>query len=86
MDRGPALKREALTWMLVSAASVFLCGSCLSIAGALLFYLAAQDADRGRFDEAGIRILWGKRITLLGILLGAIAGVILLVTRSMAGA
>jgi hypothetical protein len=84
MTRGLELEREARRWMLISAASIVFCGSCLSIASVVLFYLASLDARRDALPEAALRLMWGKRITFIGVLLGAAGVLAALVIRLVA--
>ncbi len=72
-------------WMLISGASIVLCGSCLSIAAVVLCYLAMLDARRDALPEAATRLLWGKRVTVAGIMLGLIGGALALLVRVIAG-
>lgn len=83
-DRGTELGREAYNWMLLSAASIVFCGSCLGIASTLLCYLAVQDARREDLAASTTRLLWGKRITLLGATLSLLAGAAALAVRHLA--
>jgi hypothetical protein len=71
--------------MLISGASIVFCGSCLSIAAVVLCYLAMQDARRDALPEAAIRLLWGKRITIAGVMLGLIGGILALLVRVISG-
>lgn len=82
-DRGTELAREAQHWMLLSAASIFTCGSCVSIASVILCYLAFQDARRDNLAEATARLQWGKRVTVVGMLLGLLSGGVALALRTL---
>ncbi len=79
--RGIELEREAKHWMLLSVATLVFCGSCLSAASVVLFYLAAIDAKHGALPEAALRVVWGKRIMLAGVMLGALGVFLALVVR-----
>lgn len=69
--------------MLFSAASIFTCGSCVSVASVLLCYMAMQDARRDALAEATARLQWGKRITTVGAFLGLTGGALALLLRAM---
>ncbi|NLE85357.1 MAG: hypothetical protein GX607_03055 [Myxococcales bacterium] len=83
-NRGAELGREAHHWMLLSAASIFLCGSCVSIAAVLLCYMAQQDARRDALAEATAHLRWGKRVTIGGVFLSALGGSLVLALRTLA--
>jgi len=70
--------------MLLSAASIFLCGSCVSIAAVLLCYMAQQDARRDALAEATAHLRWGKRVTIGGVFLSALGGSLVLALRTLA--
>lgn len=82
-DRGADLGQEAHQWMLLSAASILACGSCLGIASVVLCYLALQDAQRASLVEAENHLRWGKRITVGGVFLSAFGGGVAIVLRSL---
>jgi len=66
------LKKEATTWLIVSAATSFFCtfGCCFGIAGAVFCFLAMQAADQGNVADAEAKLRWGKIITLCGVGIG----------------
>lgn len=82
-DLGTELGQEAHQWMLLSAASIFTCGSCLSIASVVLCYLALQDARRNALPEATLHLKWGKRVTVVGAFLGLVGGSVALALRTL---
>lgn len=82
-DRGAEIGQEAHHWMLLSAASIFACGSCLGIASVVLCYLAFQDARRNALSEAALRLKWGKRVTVTGAFLGLVGGFVALALRTL---
>lgn len=69
------LKKQATTWLIVSAVSFFLCSgvNCFGLIGALLCFLAMQAADQGHVLDAESKLKWGKIITVTGAVLSAIA-------------
>lgn len=83
-NRGAELEQEAHYWMLLSAASIVLCGSCMSIAAVLLCYMAQQDARRDDLAEAVTHLRWGKRVTIGGVLLSVLGGSLTLALRTLA--
>jgi hypothetical protein len=67
------LKKQATTWLIVSAVSAFLCTCCIGVIGAVFCYMAMQAADQGNLADAQSKLKWGKIITLVGLALGVIA-------------
>jgi len=68
------LRKEATTWLIVSAVTFFFCGSCcFAIAGAVFCFLAMQAADQGNVADAEAKLRWGKIITISGAALGFLA-------------
>lgn len=66
-----ALRREATTWLVVAAVSIFVCSSCcVGMIGAVMCFLALQAADQGNVADAEAKLKWGKIITIAGIALG----------------
>lgn len=66
------LKKQAQNWLIGSAASVFFCSSCLGIAGAVFCYLSMQAVDHGNIADAELKLKWGKILTIVGALIGAL--------------
>lgn len=66
----PALKKQAQTWLIIAAASFFLCTSCLGVVGAVFCYMAMQAADQGNLADAANKLKWGKILTIVGLLIG----------------
>lgn len=75
---GPAqdIKKQATTWLIVAAATFFLCGNCFGFIGGVLCFLAMQAADQNNVPDAESKLKWGKIITITGGVL-AILGVIM---------
>ena len=63
----PELKKQAQTWLIVSAGSFVLCSSCFGVIGAVLCYMAMQAVDQGNIADAQVKLKWGKIITGAGI-------------------
>lgn len=82
-NRGAELGREAQHWMLLSAASIVLCGSCVSIGSVVLCYMAVQDARRDALAEATARLRWGKRVTIGGVALSVFGAALALALRAL---
>lgn len=61
------LKKQAQTWLIVSAASFVMCSSCFGVIGAVLCYLAMQAVDQGNIPDAEVKLKWGKVITSVGL-------------------
>jgi hypothetical protein len=66
----PQLKKQAQTWLMISAASVIFCTSCFGLIGGVLCYLAMQAVDQGNLADAENKLKWGKIITVVGFVLG----------------
>ena len=68
------LKKQATTWLIVSAVSFLLCSgvNCFGLIGAILCFLAMQAADQGHLLDAESKLKWGKIITVTGAVLSAI--------------
>ncbi len=65
------LKKEATTWLAVSAVTSLLCaGGFLSIGGALFCYLAREAAEDGGLADAEAKLQWGKILTVVGGVVG----------------
>jgi hypothetical protein len=71
----PPLKKQAQTWLLISAASVFFCTSCFGLIGGALCFMAMQAVDQGNLADAGNKLKWGKVITVVGCILGLVVTV-----------
>jgi hypothetical protein len=73
------LRKDATTWLVISAVSAFACnGWCLSLAGAVMCFLAMQAADQGNVADSAAKLKWGKILTVAGIVLGLLLGLMLL--------
>lgn len=68
-----ALRKEATTWLVIAAVSIFVCSSCcVGMIGAVMCFLALQAADQGNVADAEAKLRWGKIITIAGIVLGVL--------------
>jgi hypothetical protein len=73
---GQDLKKQATTWLIVSAVTFFFCGgNCLSLAGAILCFLAMQASDSGNLQDAESKLKLGKTLTIVGIVLTIVAAI-----------
>lgn len=73
---GAELKKQATTWLIVSAVTFFFCGgNCLSLAGAILCFLAMQSSDQGNLQDAESKLKLGKTLTIVGIVLTIVAAI-----------
>lgn len=73
---GQDLKKQATTWLIVSAVTFFFCGgNCLSLAGAILCFLAMQAADQGNLQDGESKLKLGKTLTIVGIVLTVVAAI-----------
>jgi hypothetical protein len=76
----PELKKQATTWLIISAVSLVVCGCCFGLIGAIFCFMAMQAADQGNLADAESKLKWGKIITIVGFVLGivvsAVSGVI----------
>lgn len=80
-DGSPAqrIKKQSQLWLALSAISlVFFCSGCFGLGGAILCFLAAQDADRGDLDEARAKLKWARWVVIAGAMLGCVVLVQLL--------
>ena len=64
------LKKKAQTWLIISAVSFFMCGSCFGIIGGVLCFMAMQAADQGNLTDGENKLKWGKIITIVGFAIG----------------
>ena len=72
----PELKKKAQTWLIISAVSFFVCGSCFGVIGGVLCFMAMQAADQGNLADAENKLKWGKIITIVGFVLGLVVTVV----------
>jgi hypothetical protein len=70
------IKKQATTWLIISAVSLALCCSCFGMIGAVFCYMAMQAADQGNLADAESKLKWGKIITIVGFVLIIAAQVI----------
>ncbi|HTA93421.1 MAG TPA: hypothetical protein VK745_27775 [Polyangiaceae bacterium] len=73
---GSDVKKQATTWLIISAVSLALCCSCFGMIGAVFCYMAMQAADQGNLADAQSKLKWGKIITIVGFVLIIAAQVI----------
>jgi hypothetical protein len=72
----PELKKQAQTWLIISAISFFFCACGFGIIGVVFCYMAMQAADHGNFADAENKLKWGKITTVIGFVLGAVLSVV----------
>jgi hypothetical protein len=72
----PELKKQATTWLIVSAVSAVLCTCCFGLIGAVFCFMAMQAADQGNLADAESKLKWGKIITIVGLVMGVIGTVV----------
>lgn len=72
----PELKKQATTWLVISIVSLMVCGCCTGLIGAIFCFMAMQAVDQGNVQDAESKLKWGKIITLAGLGIGAVLGVI----------
>ena len=72
----PDLKKQATTWLIVSAVSSVLCTCCFGLIGAVFCFMAMQAADQGNLADAESKLKWGKIITIVGLVMGVIGTVV----------
>jgi len=80
------LAKQAKTWLIIAAVSAFCCTGCFGIVGAVFCYLAMQAADQGNIADAEAKLKWGKIVTIVGVVLGAIGGILYAVSYALAAA
>ena len=74
---GAEVKKQATTWLIVSAVSFFFCGgNCLALVGAILCFLAMQAADQGQLADAESKLKLGRTLTIVGFALFAVLAVV----------
>jgi hypothetical protein len=59
----------------VSAVTVFMCGNCLALVGAIFCFLAMQAIDQGQIADAESKLKIGKTVTIVGFALFALGWV-----------
>jgi hypothetical protein len=68
------LKKQATTWLIVSAASFFLCGgNCLALVGAIMCFLSMQAVDQNNLTDAESKLKLGRTLTIVSFVLTALA-------------
>ncbi len=70
------LKKQATTWLIVSAVSSVVCTCCFGLIGAVFCFMAMQAADQGNLADAESKLKWGKIITIVGLVLGVVGTVV----------
>jgi len=70
------LKKRAQTWLIISAASFFLCSSCFGIIGGVLCFMAMQAADQDNLADGENKLKWGKIISIVGFAISAVLGIV----------
>ena len=70
------LKKKAQTWLIVSAVSFVMCGSCFGVIGGVLCYMAMQAADQGNLTDGENKLKWGKIITIVGFAIGMVLSIV----------
>jgi hypothetical protein len=69
------LKKQAKTWLIISIVSIFCCTGCFGVIGAVFCYMATTALDQGNVQDAQAKLKWGKIVTIVGIVLGALGGI-----------
>ena len=72
-------KKQAQTWLLISVLSSVFCTCCFGLIAAIFCYMAMQASDQGNSVDAESKLRWGKIITIVGLVLGAVLTVMSLV-------
>ena len=72
----PELKKKAQTWLIISAVSFFVCGSCFGVIGGVLCFMAMQAADQGNLADAENKLKWGKIISVVGFAIGIVLSLV----------
>ncbi|HET9960247.1 MAG TPA: hypothetical protein VFQ61_37410 [Polyangiaceae bacterium] len=70
------LKKQATTWLIVAGVTFFFCGNCFGLFGAIFLFLAMQAADQGNSAEAESKLKLGKILTIVGLALGVVLGIL----------
>lgn len=70
------LKKRAQTWLIISAVSFVMCGSCFGVIGGILCFMAMQAADQGNLSDGENKLKWGKIITIVGFAIGIVLSVV----------
>lgn len=71
------LKKQTKTWLIISIVSmVVCCNLCFGLIGAIFCYMASSAVDQGNIADAQSKLKWGKIITIVGIVLGLIGGLV----------
>jgi hypothetical protein len=74
---GADIKKQATTWLIVSAVSFFFCGgNCLALIGAILCFLAMQAVDQGQLADAESKVKLGRTLTIVGFALFAVMAIV----------
>jgi hypothetical protein len=70
------VKKQATTWLIVSAASFFLCGgNCLALVGAIMCFLAMQAVDQNNMADAESKLKLGRTLTIVSFVLTALIAI-----------
>jgi hypothetical protein len=67
------LKKQATTWLIISAVSLVVCGCCFGLVGVVFCFMAMQAVDQGNVADAQSKLKWGKIITVVGFAMGIVA-------------
>jgi hypothetical protein len=70
------LKKRAQTWLIISAVSFFVCGSCFGVIGGVLCFMAMQAADQGNLADGENKLKWGKIISIVGFAIGIVLSLV----------
>jgi hypothetical protein len=74
---GAEVKKQATTWLIISAVSFFFCGgNCLALVGAILCFLAMQGVDQGQLADAESKLKLGRTLTIVGFALYALLAIV----------
>lgn len=70
------VKKQAQTWLLVGALSALACTCCFGVIGAIFAHMAVQAVDHGNLADAKNKLLWGKIITIVGLVVGVVMTIV----------
>lgn len=73
---GAQVKKQAQTWLVVGALSAATCTCCFGLIGAIFAHMAVQAVDHGNVADAKNKLLWGKVITIVGIVVGVVMTIV----------